>query len=331
MCSIPRPPNHELPGDFEPPSDSALRIAFYNLENLFDTVDDPDTQDESFTPLGSHRWNEKRLRRKLLEHAQTLRAMGGWNGLGLIGFAEVEHEELLQKLSVQLPLRSFGYRALHFESDDPRGIDVGVLWDPRRLDLDTTACFDVPLSHNERPLRSFLWARFLWNSNAFHIIIVHWPSRFGGQLKTEPKRIQAAHKANEVHEWIRLTFGNEPIILIGDFNDGPNNSSIQDGLGLRGDSSRWIFHSPLPNGYLGTHVHEGRWNLLDQCYLSLNPNTSERRLRFDSLHIFSAAWLLEESEQGQIIPFRTYRGPSYHGGVSDHLPIYFDLIQSKQD
>ncbi len=326
QCALPPPPHYALPKKFSPPPDPAVRIAFYNLENLFDTMNDPERHDDDFTPIGRNRWTYPRYRAKVTEHAQTIRAIGGWNGLDVAALAEIENRTVLESLIKAEPLRFIHYRIVHFDSPDPRGIDVALIYNANSLRLDTAAPVPLPVDPGERPLRDFLWCRFQWHSVCFHVMVVHWPSRYGGQKASEDKRFYAAQKVNEWADWIFASYPEEGIVLMGDFNDGPGNASLRYGLGTATDPARWILHAPPLNEWPGSHVHQGRWTLLDQCYLSRHFAGEHSRLKADTLHLFPARWLLEQTDQDGWIPFRTYRGPAYHGGVSDHLPIYFDLL-----
>ncbi|MCE2496091.1 MAG: hypothetical protein J4F31_05885 [Flavobacteriales bacterium] len=324
-CSLPPPPTHTLPDFFESPGDSDIRIAFYNVENLFDTFNDPEKDDDDFTPMGSHRWTYSRYRAKVGEHAQTIRAVGGWSGVDIIGLAEIENSIVLGDLINAPSLKELNYRFVHFESPDPRGIDVGLLWRNQKIHLDTAAPIALPVDSGDRPLRDMLWCRFVWNEVGFHLIIAHWPSRYGGQMASEEKRKYAAKRTNEFHDRISIEYPGEWIAFMGDLNDEPHNEALSAVLGWSNSAGRWDPHPPPPNEWPGSHVHKGKWSLIDQCYISKNPSRQVPSVKADTLHLFPARWLLEETDGGDWIPFRTYLGPSYHGGVSDHLPFYFDI------
>lgn len=325
-CSSFELPNYALPEGFQDSrGDSSLRIAFYNVENLFDTANDPVTQDDAFTPDGLNRWTYSRYRAKINEHAQTIRAMGGWSAPEIVGFAEIENKGVLQDLIKSAPLKTFAYKIVHFNSPDPRGIDVALIYRSDLVYLDSVLPIPVRVDSLDRPLRDFLWCRWRWRENYFQTLFMHWPSRYGGQKSSEEKRFLAGIKVNQCKNQIDSLIGKEPWILMGDLNDEPNNRSIRQYLGTEGKSANWINLMDNPNEWPGTHVYEGRWNYLDHCLVSSDFVSTKPVFHTPEVKIFSARWLLEENEQGFQSPFRTYLGPAYHGGSSDHLPIYIDL------
>jgi len=325
-CSSFELPNYALPDGFEDiRSDSSLRITFYNVENLFDTTNDPITDDDAFTPGGLNRWTYSRYRAKINEHAQTIRAIGGWSAPEIVAFAEIENEGVLLDLITSEPLKPFAYKTLHFNSPDPRGIDVALIYRSDRIYLDSVRPIPLRVDSLDRPLRDFLWCRWKWKEKYFQTLFMHWPSRYGGQKSSEEKRFLAGSQVNHLKKHIDSLIGKEPWILMGDLNDEPNNRSIREYLGTEGPSANWINLMDGPNEWPGTHVYEGRWNYLDHCLLSMDFNSTESEFNVAGVKIFSARWLLEENEQGFLSPFRTYLGPAYHGGASDHLPIYIDL------
>lgn len=325
-CSSLTNTGYSLPKGFDGKvSDSTVRIGFYNVENLFDTINDPSKDDDSFTPNGTNRWNYARYKAKVLEHAQTIRAMGGWDAPALFAFAEVENKQVVQELIESPPLREFNYGVIHFESPDPRGIDLALIYRSDKLEADSASPVPLRVDSTERPLRDFLWTRWEWKGQFFHTVFVHWPSRYGGQKSSEEKRFQAAKRVNEWKNEKEKDYPNEPWIVMGDFNDEPNNTSIVDYLGTGQPNPNWRNLSNEPNDWPGTHVHKGVWNYLDQCIISHEFMNEDVLFDVNKVNIFNAQWLLEKNDQGQLYPFRTYLGPAYQGGPSDHLPIYIDL------
>ena len=325
-CSSLTNTGYTLPEHFKGnESDSSIRIAFYNLENLFDTLNDPLKDDDAFTPNGANRWVYSRYRAKVFEHAQTIRSLGGWDPPAIFAFCEIENEDVVQALIDAPPLRDFDYKIIHFESPDPRGIDVGLIYRSEELEADTTCPVLLGVDSLDRPLRDFLWTRWEWKGQFFHTLFVHWPSRYGGQKSSEEKRFQAASRVNDWKDQMEKIYINEPWILMGDFNDEPSSTSIVQYLGTEGTHPNWLNLFGMPNDWPGTHVHNGVWNYLDQCFLSREFLKEEVFFGVTEVNIFNAQWLLEKNDQGQVYPFRTYLGPAYHGGPSDHLPIYIDL------
>lgn len=307
-------PNCIAAGDEE---SSYLRIISYNVENLFDTKDDSLKNDNDFLPDGAQHWTYRRYRNKLANIAQVISAIGEWEVPAVVGLIEVENDSCLFDLCKWHLGRRYPYAYILEEGPDERGIDPGLIYDTTTLQLVKKESVRIALGKSEQPTRDILHSQFAiaddngTSQHNLHIYLCHFPSQRGGAAETDEKRTVARNTLKAQIDSLLLAEPDAWIIAMGDFNSAPADNI-----------------PPLVNlmtGYLkkdeGTHKYHGKWTCLDQFYVSpsLLPHLSEP-------HIFAPDWLLKEDEKylGKQ-PHRTYIGPRYQGGYSDHLPIYIDL------
>ena len=317
-------------------SDNIVRVMFYNVENLFDTINDPEVNDDDFTPEGSYRWSGYRYYRKQQDLAKVIMNTGGWVMPTIIGLCEVENLTVLEHLIFWTPLRQFGYDIVHFDSPDARGIDVALLY---RKEVFTPIHQEpvpvlFPFSPDSRT-RDILYTVGVIGSDTLHLFVNHWPSRRGGEQQSEPRRMAAAEVLRHRVDSLLAIDSMVRIILMGDFNDEPTNRSITGGLGATGDSTRvsqiglYNFMYPLKvKKGQGTYKFRQDWNLIDMFIVS--PGLLNRgeglTAGWQSVRIVREDFLLEDDPTypGKRVA-RTYLGPRYLGGYSDHLPILLDL------
>lgn len=308
---------------------------FYNVENLFDTADDSLTRDEEFTPEGDKHWTGYRYFDKLTKIAKVVLNLGGWEPPALIGLCEIENRKVLEDLVSITPLKKFNYQIIHRDSPDARGIDVALIYQPEIYTpfqnrwLTVSFPFDTTLT-----TREILYSAGTIGSDTLHLFVNHWPSRRGGQAVSEPKRAIAAERVKMVVDSIFQKNRYAAIIITGDFNDGPEDISVSQHLGAmaHADFKPATLYNAMHNlkfkKGLGTHKYREEWNTLDQFIFSasmLDPKAPIHILPED-VHILEAPWLMEDDpfNPGEK-PLRTYAGPKYLGGYSDHLPIYLDM------
>jgi predicted extracellular nuclease len=312
---------------------AAIRVMFYNLENLFDTYDDTLKNDESFLPQGDHHWSNYKYYQKSNNLGRVILSVGGWEGVEIIGLCEVENLKVLKDLTQKTALKNTNYKILHKESPDKRGIDVALLYRSDKITIDTVQYINVFLGKDQRPTRDILFATVHTSNNAkLHVFVNHWPSRYGGQMRSDPKRKMAARVVRDYVDSIMLTEPKANILLMGDFNDEPENGSIHDVLRARNDSTfkdtteLYNLMSPI-HGNNGTHKYQGNWGVLDQFMVSQWLFKGQNELKIiDGPLVFRAPFLMtKESKYPGEKPFRTYVGFKYNGGYSDHLPIFVDL------
>lgn len=318
-----------------------FRIMFYNVENLFDPYDDSLKRDEEFTPEGERHWTNYKFYEKLNKVYKVIMAVGEWEPPAIVGLCEIENRFVLDQLINKTPLKNFGYRIIHHESPDRRGIDVALLY---RKD------FFEPFSDQAIPVifpddttyktRDILYVKGLVGQKEMvHIFINHWPSRYGGYLATVERRNTAA-KTLKLHTDSLLALNPQSaIIIMGDFNDGPEDESFKKVLKAKPPDDPVLNTSlynltlaPRNNWNYGTLKYRENWDVFDQVVVSGGLLSGESRLRIhlDRAEIFHDAFLLEKDERYLgLKPFRTFTGFKYNGGFSDHLPVFIDLIPAE--
>lgn len=297
--------------------DPAVQIAFYNVENLFDTINQPNKNDGEFTPDGKKAWNADRYRTKLDKIEQVLASIDSSGKLIAVGLAEVENLIVLQDLVRTGFLKERDFDIVHFESPDFRGIDVALIYDPQSISVLNARKIEVKLD-DDKTTRDILRVSGELSSGDTAIFYVnHWPSRWGGTEKTKSKRIKAAQTLRE--DLVNSGAIEKKTLVMGDLNDYPDNESVVQVLGAdstdKGEliNATWAIHK---NPELGTHNYKGHWGCLDQIIVS-----SSLYPRIDTVYAFRKPFMLYNNKRGDQLPSRTYGGKNYYGGYSDHLPV----------
>jgi len=307
------------------------RIMFYNVENLFDTEDDPLTDDNEFLPDSGRFWTYERYWRKVVRIYQVISAVDRWDMPAVIGLCEIENRRVLEKLVYDTPLSGYDYRFIHRDSPDPRGIDVALLYRKAIFKPDTAEWLHVTFKEGGETREILKVTGILWKDVRVHFYVNHWPSRSGGATSSAAKRISAATSLKGSMDSL---FSREPganVIMMGDFNDEPWDGSLQlltaPNPAISYDSASQIVNLSGKKGISnanGTLKHEGAWNVFDQFLVSgaVKFGSNGINLKEGQAEIFSAPFLLEPDDYyfGSR-PFRTYIGPTYHNGFSDHLPV----------
>ncbi len=313
-----------------------FRIIFYNVENLFDTFNDPKKDDDAFTPSGDRRWTTYRLNNKLNNLYRALAAAGGWHFPAIIGLCEVENRYVLEMLVNNTGLNSSGYEIIHRNSADSRGIDVAVLYRPDDFILLDTKFIPVIFPFDSLTgTRDIVYLKGVAGENdTLHVFVNHWPSRWGGQAATEPYRIYAASLLRSFADSLFNINTGTKIIIMGDFNDEPNDKSLKDylgaGFGYDNPETGELYNISLENkkNNHGSLKFQGEWFLFDQFMVSgsLLKGGDGLQTCSQSTSVFSAGFLLvPDNAWFGYKPFRTYEGFRHSGGFSDHLPVVLDL------
>lgn len=312
-----------------------FRLAFYNVENLFDYSNDSTINDEQFLPTGDHFWTKSRYQKKQNNLAKAIIAMGGWEAPELIGLCEVENRYVLESLTRFTQLKSVGYEIIHQDSNDARGIDVAAIYRPEKFKLLNYLYYKLkfPFDTDSRTRDILHVIGELPNKDTLHFFVNHWPSKFGGEFETKPKRLVAAQLVRQKTDSLLAINQNTLIVITGDFNDEPAEESMIDGLAVQTDKSMLkntdLFNLMYDIRYLtGTHSFENKWSIIDQFVVSgrLMQSASNTTILNQTAQIFDLDFLIMEGATGAKRPFRTYQGPKYIGGFSDHLPIIMDLV-----
>ncbi len=318
-------------------SRDTCEVLFYNVENLFDTLNAPNKEDKAFTPDGERKWTYRKFKKKRDHILKTLAAAGDWGFPGIIGLAEIENERVLKALTERSPLKKADYRIIHKDSPDERGIDVALLFQPQKFDLFSKRFIPVrfPDDAPGQRTRDILYAKGgLFEGDTIHIFVNHWPSRYGGKLRTEPKRIRAATILKRFTDSLLSRDHHVNILIMGDFNDTPKDRSIAGTLGARTIAARieeehfYRSFEPGLGNPPGTHKYKGEWSYLDQfiCSGTLLKGTGGLKKKEPLSRVIDLPFLLKKDEHhfGKK-PFRSFRGPVFQNGFSDHLPILMKL------
>ena len=308
-------------------------IAFYNLENLFDIRNDKTKYDSDFLPGSDKRWTKKRYERKLYKLGQVISKIGldtTKKPPAIVGLAEVENKDVIQDLIASKELESYDFGYVHYDSKDERGIDVALLYDKTVFTVEDSKTYTIYLKDDNGEqdyTRDILLVSGMFYFERVHVIVNHWPSRREGELESEPKRIKAAQKVIEIINYVKGIHLNPKILVMGDFNDNPNNESIKL-LSKYGE-----LYNPMETllSYSrGSVSYRFKWNLFDQILFSTNFfETETNKLKFDEANIFDETFLKQYKGKYKGQPFRTYEGAKYKGGFSDHFPVYVKLYITK--
>ena len=291
-----------------------LLVMFWNVENYFDTYDNPGTSDEEFTPTGDNRWSWKRFEKKRDDIAKTLLLAADEYGElpGIIGLAEIENSFVLQQLLEETPLARAGYKYIHKDSPDSRGIDVALLYREEKFKPLHTKYIEASF-----PTRDVLYTKGVADGkDTLHIMVNHWPSKRGNESSSGKKREYVSLMVSRTVDSILRSSPDANILLMGDFNDTPDSGPLQN-LGQLTNLAQ------KAKGAEGTYKYQHDWSIIDQILVSENlvKHAGKR------MEIFAPeALLTEDATYMGIKPKRTYSGPRYLGGVSDHLPVLLKIF-----
>ena len=302
----------------------SFRILFWNVENLFDTKDDPHKNDNEFLPDATRHWNHFRYREKLKKLAKGIIASGKEYVPDLVGLCEVENDSCLYDLTRYSPLREADYRFVMTDSPDQRGIDVALLYQRGSFKLLQHQSIRIPYKQWKKgPTRDILHVvGKVVSGDTLDVFVCHMPSRSGGQAKSEPFRLLTTQVLKQAVDSLMSVRKHPHVVVMGDFNDYPTNKSMKR---LCSDGR---LRNLMKGKKYGTYRYRGEWGILDQFLVSGSLLTRRGSIRTSAkdAQILRHDFLLEEDEKyGGYKPFRTYNGMKYLGGFSDHLPITLDL------
>jgi predicted extracellular nuclease len=292
-------------------------VMFYNVENLFDTLDTQGKNDSEFLPNGEKEWTGERYMHKIDRINEVINNL---DNPVIIGLCEVENKTVVSDI-VKYGDLSLTHAIVHHESMDNRGIDNALIYDSTRLKLieDGIIRFDMPEGNS--PSRDIVWAKFNRGGETLFVLVNHWPSRRGGQLISEPKRLIAANAAAAFIDSLQSENKNAQIVFMGDLNDTPEDRApqlIQERLQPQISLNSGDFG--------GTHNYRGEWSVLDHIMVSKATlkNKGAIRIKKKTGQIQSPDYLLTTYKEN-IVPFRTYGGRKYLDGYSDHLPVTVEI------
>lgn len=297
-------------------------VLFYNVENLFDTINNPQKADEDFLPLADREWNSEKYQTKISRIADIIANAASADLPTLVGFAEVENRSVVEDIAHSEAIASANYEVCHFDSPDERGIDVAMLYRPDRFKLKGCRAIRVATQNPSRDMLT-LWGEI--SGRETFIALLHWPSRIGGVKFTENERRTSARQLRSVIDSVHRANPHTQIIVMGDMNDNPNNKSIREDLRARHNPRLASeLYNPFVRGrtHRGSSVYDGRWNMYDNIVVSQNIPLRPIS-RKNKGGILKNRDLLDQ--RGRPLP--TYRSTEYLGGVSDHLPIYIIISE----
>lgn len=294
-----------------------IKVGFYNVENLFDTLDTPNKNDEDFLPSGKYNWKSERYNEKI---SHINKVIGEIGSPSILGFCEVENAIVVRDIINHGALKS-NYGLVHAESLDKRGIDNAMIYDSTLFQLEDKGIIRIDMPDTSYKTRDILWAKLSYKKDTILCMINHWPSRRGGQEASEPKRMLAAQAARKYIDSIQEVNSDIIILFMGDLNDYPNNNAPK----LIAEKLSPMI-SEESGEFGGTHSYRNEWGVLDHIMISNNLFDNETiKVIDESGKITSAEWM-KETYKGNIVPFRTYGGTKYLGGYSDHFPVTISLI-----
>ena len=302
-----------------------FRAMFYNVENLFDTYDDPDKRDDDFLPTGSMRWTPARYNDHLRKIAQVISAIGEWDTPAICGLCEVENDTVLVHLLNRTSLREQHYSYCITTGSDMRGINNALIYQRDKFRYLGHSSERIPFTDKKRLSRDILhvWGELI-TGERLDIFVCHFPSRSGGEKESEPARIDATRHLRKLCDSLYRINGEANIIAMGDFNDTPLDKSIS--YLTKGSKASTnlinLFGDPKKLNFPGSHKFQGEWSQLDQMFISRNWN---KYLKAGSPRMFAEEFILSTNNRGEKAPLRNYQGPIYKNGFSDHLPIVADF------
>lgn len=304
-------------------------IGFYNVENLFDTSDDPNTQDEWFLPTSETEWNDEKYQKKLKDLAKVIDALNvEAGGPDIIGLCEVENKMVVEALANQDKLQASHYEVIHYESPDARGIDVAAMYNTQLFKLIESKSINVAMPEDPAvKTRDILYCKFnvIASNETIHFYVNHWSSRRNGEAESFFKRKNCASTLlNDLDQNI-TDWKNEKIIIVGDMNDYPDNKSIYEVLGAKAmDADAALYNMQYANHKAGkgTYNYKGEWGCLDNVIVTASIKA---QLLTPDAQIYLEDWIMYKPNTSSAAPNKTYGGSNYYGGYSDHLPVWFEV------
>lgn len=315
------------------------KIVFYNIENFFDTINDPEVHDEEFTPEGPKKWNTAKYNKKLANMERVFFDIAAINKdyPVVIGVSEVENRNVLEDIVATKKLAPANYRIAHYDSPEARGVDVAFLYraDVFKLEGSFPVKTVVP-SLPDFKTRDILTMWGTIENEPFFFMVAHWPSRLGGKEASEFKRIAVGEQMRSIADSVMKANPATKVVMMGDFNDDPIDKSIAQGLGAKSklkELKEGDFYAPyadmLKAGY-GTLAYGDAWNIFDNIVVSENlANETSGKLKLQQApgskfygNIFKQPYMVQKEGQFKGYPLRTFVGNNFQGGFSDHFPVY---------
>ena len=320
------------------------KVVFYNLENLFDTINDPNKNDEEYLPEGARKWTTYRYNQKQENMSRVLFdiAAEDRNFPAVIGVSEIENRLVLEDLLATPKLAKTNYRIVHYDSPDRRGVDCAFFYRPDQFKLEGSEAHKISFPGKPNFLTRDLVA--MWGKiegEPFYFIVSHWPSRLGGKERSQYSRDFVAEKCKKICDSVRTANPATKVVIMGDFNDDATDASVTDVLGAKGNIKKLEkndmfnpFYAMLKAGY-GTLAYRDSWNLFDNIVVSENLATaSTGSLKVQKKegakfygNIFIRPYMVQQEGQYKNYPLRSFVGSNFQNGYSDHFPVYIYIAK----
>uniref|UniRef100_Q3AQN7 Endonuclease/exonuclease/phosphatase domain-containing protein n=1 Tax=Chlorobium chlorochromatii (strain CaD3) TaxID=340177 RepID=Q3AQN7_CHLCH len=310
-------------------SPQKIGILWWNVENLFDTQDDPAKRDEDFTPNGKLQWSEKKLYLKQMRIRDLLGALAADKQMGslpdIIGFAEVENKTVFEQ-TLQ-GVKTGSYKSVYYNSRDPRGIDVALAYNSATLKLQHSKAYSVPLKHPTRPV---VVASFMVGRHPLHLLLNHWPSRAFDAELSEPNRIAAATIARHIVDSLLTANPKADVVVMGDMNDEATNRSLantlgssMDGVQVKAAKGKLLYNCWSGYNGIGSYYYRSKWQKIDHMLLTHGMlDRTGFYVTKEAFRCIDYPALLKSSGKGT---WSTYEKRVYKGGYADHLPLYLKV------
>ncbi|NVN93657.1 MAG: endonuclease/exonuclease/phosphatase family protein [Bacteroidetes bacterium] len=313
-------------------------IGFYNLENFFDTIQQDNLNGEEFTPDGIYHWNTEKYHKKLKNMSEVVSRIGDElvkGGPIIMGFSEIENRSILEDMIVQPALKPMNYGIVHYDSPDRRGIDVGLIYQKAHFNVIKSYPVEVTMPDDTSfRTRSQLVVNGMFDGEPIWVIVNHWPSRSGGEKKSEPKRARAAQVCRSIADSIIQKDPNAKIIIMGDLNDDPTDKSLLKYLKAKKtkeETKPGDLYNPMYKLFkdgIGSLAYRDSWNLFDQIIVSYPLTEKDKSsYRLYQAKIYNKSYLTTKEGQYTGYPMRTFSGTTFMGGYSDHFPSYIFLVK----
>lgn len=319
----------------------SIPVGFYNVENLYDTLDDLFKNDEEFLPTGINKWTSERYLKKLDRLSEVIAQLGAEFspvGAALVGLCEVENKQVLEDLAKTEKLKNRNYGIIHYDSPDKRGVDVALLYNPSFFTPTNSRSYTLK---NPADTAFFTRDQLLVSGNMLgeqmHFIVLHWPSRRGGEKRSQPLRILAAKLCRSIVDSLLQENPQAKIIIMGDLNDDPVNESVKTHLRAKGHTDKLHTGDLYNTSYelyqkgIGTLAWRDAWNLFDQLIVSQALIEPCQGICFYGTKVFNKPFVVQQEGNFKGYPYRTYAGGSYQGGYSDHFAVYLLLTKEKNE
>ena len=306
-------------------------VAFYNMENLFDTIHDEGKNDYEYLPNGTNQWNTMKYKAKLKNMSEILSMLSTDKlpmGPAIIGVSEIENYRVLEDILKQPALADRGYQYVHYEGEDQRGVDCAFFYNPKLFELTNSKLVPyVYINDTVHKTRGFLIASGNIADEKMHFIVNHWPSR----AAASPARERAGEQVRAIKDSLLREDSAAKIVIMGDMNDDPMDESMKV-LGARKypkQVKKGEFYNPwwetLEDKGVGTLLYRGKWNLFDQIVISKPLLKAKKGLRYDHNEVFIRDYLIQQDGKYKGSPLRTHGGKTWLNGYSDHLPTIIYL------